>query len=38
MRVVATTGTATYGVALLHNSNLAPVPQPDVAIETKGTN
>lgn len=38
MRVVATTGTATYGVALLHNSNLTPVPQPDVAIETKGTN
>ena len=38
MRVVATTGTATYGVALLHNANLAPVPQPDVAIEVKGTN
>lgn len=38
MRVVATTGTATYGVALLHNANLTPVPQPDVAIEVKGTN
>jgi hypothetical protein len=38
LRVVATTGTATYGVALLHNSSLTPVPQPDVAIEVKGTN
>lgn len=38
MRVVATTGTATYGVALLHNANLTPVPQTDVAIEVKGTN
>jgi hypothetical protein len=40
LRVVAATNSAnaTYGVALLYNPSITPVPQPDVAIEVKGTN
>jgi hypothetical protein len=40
LRVVAATNSAnaTYCVALLYNPSITPVPQPDVAIEVKGTN
>jgi hypothetical protein len=38
LKVLVSAGTPAFGVALLHNSVLTPVPQPDVIIETKGTN
>lgn len=40
LRVVATDNSANigYGLALLHNPVFTPVAQPDVVLETKGTN
>lgn len=38
LKVVVSAGTAAFGVALLYNAAITPVPQPDVIIEVKGTN
>jgi len=38
LRVVVTSGTPAFGIALLNNAAMTPVPQNDVILEVKGTN